>query len=331
MATPANLTYAQIETRVANHLRIPTTNTTEMTKIAALINEVYRDLCIKFDWWFLDKRTVINTYDDYNTGTALVGSTGVGTQMSTGVTLSSAPSTGYGSFAGWMFQVLGNDDANAIYRVASHTAGATALVLDAGYTGDYSTASGFRLYRDTYDLPADVMKVRKVKRYGKQQPLEPIGWMEMADFKTRAGTHAGPPEFWTVQEFATTGDPTSARQLIVFPFPDDTYRLEITYKQQLNTELSSTTQPLIPDEYRQIIIYGALARGYPIFLADVERGSYFQGVFNDMLNLMTAAHREYAQDYPGIRPRGVRPYWQHRRRGRVSLGSYFDILPRDPV
>ena len=40
----AALTYQDIETRVANQLRIPTSDTTQMTRIQAIINEVYRDV-----------------------------------------------------------------------------------------------------------------------------------------------------------------------------------------------------------------------------------------------------------------------------------------------
>lgn len=326
MATPANLTASDIETRVMNQLRMPTTNTTELAKIRALLNEVYRDIAIKYDFWFLWKRTAINTVDDYSTGTVNV------TAASTSVTLSSAPSTSVGStgsFANSMFYVTGNAvDPGALFRVESHTAGATSIVIDAGYTGATATAASYRLWTDTYSLPADVMKVMKVKRYGWRDALLKLGPAEMADLKTRDSSRTGAPQAWTVMDFVTTGDPTTRRSLVVHPMPDATYRLEIFYKQQLNTEISSTTQPLMPDEYRQILVYGALARGYPIFLSDTERGQFFQGLFNDMLNLMTAAHREYAQDYPRIEPRGYERS-QSRRARRGTLGNLFDVLPRD--
>lgn len=331
MTTPANLTYTAIETRVANQLRIPTSNTTETAKIAALINEVYRDIYVKQDWHFLVKRAVINTTIVYEGGTASVGTSSVGV-TSTSVTLSSAPSTGYGAFTDRSFYVTGNTaDSGAIYRISSHTAGGTAVVLDAGYTGAQSTAAAFKVWQDTYSLAGDVGKLLKVKRFGREQPLWRISPEEMGDLKTRQYSRAGKPEAYTVLDFATTGDPTSARSLVLWPFPDDEYRLEYFYKQQLNTELSSTTQPFLPDEYRQILVYGALARGYPIFLADTERGLYFQGLFNDMLNLMTANHREYTQDRPQFAPREAdRTRFAQRRGTRTSLGSYFDIFPSEP-
>ena len=325
MTTPANLTYTNIETRVMNQLRIPTSNTIEQTKVQNLINEVYRDLWIKNDFWFLIKRGVVNTVAKYTTGTANVAN------LSTAVTLSSAPAVGLGSFVGYVFFVLGDTgDNNAVYRISAHTAGSANVTLDANFTGTTNTAASYRIYQDTYSLPTDVGKVIKVKRYGKDFPVAAIGPAEMADFKT-SDMREGKPDIFTVLDFSTTGDPTTARQLVVHPYPDKTYRLELTYKQQLNTELSGTTQPLIPDEYRQILIYGALARGYPIFLSDSERGKYFEGLFNDMLNLMTAAHREYAQDRPQFAPLDQnRRRYPPRRPGHVSLGSYFDVWPSEP-
>src|SRR2546425_13106606 len=99
MTTPAGLTYSQIETRVMNALRIPTSNATEQTKVQALINEVYRDIYVKSDFWFFLKRGAVNTAAKYVTGTANVAN------LSTAGTLSSAPAAGPGSFVGRVFMV----------------------------------------------------------------------------------------------------------------------------------------------------------------------------------------------------------------------------------
>ena len=321
MTTPANLTYANIETRVANQLRIPTSNTGEMTKIAALINEVYRDIYVKYDWWFLLKRTVLNTVAKLSEGTASV------TLGSTAITFSSAQSA---DLLGWIFSVPSNaNDAGALYRINSTSTAATAHTLDAAFTGATSTAAGYRLYQDALSLPADCGKLLQVKRYGELLPLRPIGKEEMMMLKIR-DTSEGKPQFYSIFDYATTGDPTTARLLQIHPFPDKAARLEILYKQQLNTELSSTTQPFLPDEYRQILIYGALSRGYPIFLNDLERGKFFQALFNDMVALMVAQQREYASDLPNYYPENDYRRSRARGVGSYTLGSWFDRLPNVP-
>src|SRR3972149_885054 len=116
----AALTYAEIQVRVANSLRIPVADTTQMVRVQAIINEVYRDLCARNPtWYWLRKRQIINTATAFEDGTASV------TPGVTLVTLTIAPSAAFGSFANRVFTVPANaEDPNPLYRVAPHVAGA---------------------------------------------------------------------------------------------------------------------------------------------------------------------------------------------------------------
>lgn len=321
MTTPANLTIDQITTRVMNQLRIPTTNTLEQTKVLAVINEVYRDLYVKYDWWFLLKRAVINTVAKIDTGTvsATLGSASLTFSTATGLVQHYSFTT-----------PASNPDFGAVYIITSTGTG-TAQTLDAAYTGTTSTEASYRLYKDRLPLPADTGKVLWVKRFGERIPLRKIGPEEMDGIKI-VDTSEGKPEVWTVSDFETTGTPTTQRLLIVHPYPKDAYRLEIKYKQQLNTEmaLSVSTQPFLPDEYRQILIYGALARAFPLWHNDTERGTYYQSLFNDVLALMQATHREYASDDPQITIEDRYRTRNRRQRTSVTMGAWFDRLPYEP-
>lgn len=328
MATPANLTFADIETRCMNQLRMQTTNAVDKAKVDAVINEVYRDIYVKCDWHFLRKRMIRPTKAKFTTGTVDV------TNGLTTATLSSTPAVGLGSFQNRKLVVIGDTtDNGALFRISSHAAGTTAVTFDSTFTGATNTAATFRIYADELDLDLDVGKILKVSTFGTGSNIERISWEEMSNIKANSDLSEGKPRVFCVSDFSTTGNPTTPRQIIVHPFPDQTYRVEISYKQQLNTELSGTAQPFLPDEYRQILIYGTLARGYPIFLGDTERGQFFQGLFNDMLNLMTANHREYMQERPSFAPmENDRRRMSNRmnRRGRISLGNYFDTWPLEP-
>ena len=305
-----------------NQLRIPVSNTTEQTKVAALINEIYRDIGAKYpNWWWLRKRSTIATVNDITTGTVDV------TNNSTGITFSSAPAP---DLDGRVFLVTGNTlDSGAVYRISAHTAGAAAATLDAVYTGATDTAASYHVYGDSYSLPTDLKDVLFIKRYGFLPPLQMISPEEMQTIK-QYDMSEGKPQVAAVIDFATTGDPTTARRLVIHPYPDEIYRLELDYTQSLNTELSSTTQPLIPDDYRQILVYGALARGYPIFLNDLQRGAYFQTLFNDVLNLMVSVQRKH-EGLPMIAPRdSYRSFYRKGRRitgANVDLGTFFDRWP----
>lgn len=324
MTTPANLTLTDIATRVMNNLRMPVSNTTELAKVTAVINEVYRDICAKSDWWWLIKRTVINTRAKIDTGTVSV------TLGSTSITFSSAPTI---DVTGYTFMVPGGaQDSGVVYRIGSHVAASTAALLDAEYTNATNTIAGYKLYRDSFTLPVDCGKVMNVKRFGYILPLLRTGMEGLSEMKLW-DTREGKPQAYSVFDYACNGDPTSRRLLQVHPYPDQPYRLEIYYKQNLNTELSTTTQAFIPDDYRQLLVYGALAHCYAIFLNDVERSKFFLEKFNDVLALMAAQQKEYAHDQPGIEPANdYRPTHRSRtRRGaNMTLGSLFDRWPSEP-
>lgn len=325
-ATPANLTYVQLETRVMNNLRLPTTNATIQAQIQAIINEVYRDICAKHDWWWLVKRQVINTSANFTTGTVNIAA------LSTSGTITSTASIP--ALAGYRFLPTGDsNDSNAAYIVGStHAAGNTVFPLDAPFTGATGSAYAFVFSQDAYPLAADTGKVLQVRRYGRALPLKRVGWEELSRIKLIDRT-ANKPEVYTVWDFATSGDPTTQKQLIVHPYPDKAYRLEVSYKQTLNTELSGTTRPLIPDDYVEMLVYGSLARGYPIFLNDLERGKFFQSLFNDLLALMTNAQCNYEMDRPGLAPDDTYRGMANRRRRTASgytMAGLFDRLPNIP-
>jgi hypothetical protein len=333
MVMPANLTYSQLETRVMNSLRIPVSNTVERDKVAAVINETYRDICAKQDWWWLKKQHSVNTVPKIMAGTVAL------TENSQAITFSDIPArrnldgtagVQYG-VQDWMLSIPGQaDDPSALYRISAHTPGNVTATLDSPYTGATTAAAGYRLYLDTFNLPRDVDKLLTLQRFGQTQPAERIGLEEMKRLKQFDRTE-GWPQVYSVFDFEVTGDPTYWRQLYVHPFPDKAYRMEIWYKQHVNTELFGTKQPFIPDSYRQVLIYGALSRAYPIFLNDAERGAFYLALFNDLMALMSAQNKEYADDALQLVPemRGYRP---RRRRPRTAytLGSWFDRLPQIP-
>ena len=323
MTTPFNLQFADISTRVMNNLRLPVTNLTEQAKVNALINEVYRDLYLKHDWWFLVKFKAINTSPVIESGTVAV------TQASTTITFSTAPQqySANVSIANYVFMVPGQaNDPSAVYRIASHTSGALTATLDTAYTDTTATGLAFKVYQDKYALPADCGKVLNVTRYGEFHPVQRVGVEAIQQVK-QADTTANRPQMYTVYDFVTTGDPTTQRWLWVHPYPDKSYRMDVYYKQQLNTEASCTDEIFFPDEYRQMLIYGALARAYPIFHKDLERGRFFQSLFNDLLALAVAQHKEYAADKSAVAPEPGYRARQRRPRTAYTLGSYFDRLP----
>ena len=333
MATPANLTYTQIEERVMNNLRIPVSNAAERVKVQAVINEVYRDICAKQDWWWLKKEVIINTTPKIETGTVSL------TQNSTSVTFTDIPvfqnpdgTTGAQvDITNWMLSIPGAaSDPLALYRLTNYTLGSVTATLEGAYTGVTDTAAGYRLYQDAYSLPVDCGKILSFQRFGEVLPAQRVGIEQMLQVK-QYDRREGRPEMYSVYDFFGTGDPMTRRQLQIHPFPDKMYRMQLWYKQSLNTELANQVQPFIPDDYRQVLVYGSLSRCYAIFLNDLDRSSYFLNMFNDVMALMSAQQKEYADDKSQITP-DMTMYRRRSRRPRTAytLGSWFDTIPSYP-
>ncbi len=311
---------------VMNELRIPVSNLTERTKIQAVVNGVYSDVCAKSDWWWLQRQTTLNTAPKITTGTVSV------TEGSAAITFSTAP-TLYSlniSVEAYVFAVTSNAlDSQAVYFIDTHTSGTTAATLDAGYTGGTDTAAAYRLYRVQYNLPDDCAKLLQVKRYGRRDPLQRIG-IEDLNYLRMNTLREGKPEVYSIFDFKTTNDVSDRRLLQIWPYPDQAYRMELWYKQMSANDI--TTDLDLPIDFQQVLIYGGLARSYAIFLNDLDRSSFFQSLFNDVMALMVQQQREYASDKPGVAI-DMRMYRNAPTRSRVggrSLGPYFDILPFQP-
>ena len=195
-------------------------------------------------------------------------------------------------------------------------------------SGATNATASYKVYQDEYSVGTDMGKLLWVRRFGFIKPLQLIGPEEMATLKNYDNSE-GKPQVATLDDFATTGDNTTARRMVIHPYPDLAYRLEVHYKQALNTEISGTTRPLIPDDYVQLIIYGALAEGFPTFLNDVQRGAYYRSKFNDLMALMVAIQRERGADSPHLVPSDdYRSFYRRTRAGiPTSLGNLFDRYP----
>lgn len=318
-------TFSTLYTAVANRVRIPTSNTTELAKIKAIVNQVYRDILFHEDWYWLVKRTVINTASAFDHGTITIVS------GSTEFTLSNV-ATSLGSFVGRKLLLpTAGPDSLAVYRIATHTADLATGNLDSEFTQDSVTSTAFHVYKDEYDLPTDFLSFVDMQRFGFPLAAKSVGPFDMLQMKG-SDTRVGRPQRYTVNDFDTTGDPTTQRQLWVHPYPDHTYRMEIYYRRQAADMSGDSDVPAMPNEFRDILVDGALAIAYPAMLADESRGQMFRQRYEQGLARMAAQNREKTGQKPSIQPLDQHRGWVKRRRisaGTMDLGSWFDRIGRD--
>ena len=134
------------ETQALNYL-----NRVHFAIVAGGTIPLGKDMTVEIDevwpWATSVRPLVLELQPKYETGTVAL------TLGSEAGTFSAAPSY---SVAGWYLSVVGRDE---VFRIASHTAGATAFELDAAYPDATVTASSFLVAKLDYELVPDYLVI----------------------------------------------------------------------------------------------------------------------------------------------------------------------------
>jgi hypothetical protein len=151
------------------------------------------------------------------------------------------------SLEGWLFFL--EEGQGDFFRVASHTAGDVALILDSVYTGQTNTAASAKAVKLIYDLAADTGEVigpmRTSRDGGEVEGVEPERLERDYAF---ARMTQGVPEAWAlmghnkVQFSGYAGDN-----------PEDIVRVEYDYLIKPEDLDFDTNEPLVPLEFRHVL------------------------------------------------------------------------------
>lgn len=149
------------------------------------------------------------------------------------------------------------------YRITS-VASSTSLSVEGEWSGDTASDLGYKIIKPILRLPSDCDHVRSLVIDGVGK-LVPIGIQEMAQRTGTAPYLVGAPRYYT--EMGPMGA-DGVNHIQVFPAPDQVYHGSLNYGLKVNKLLDEEgTFPLVPDRYRVILFYGALAEFYR-FLKD---------------------------------------------------------------
>lgn len=313
-----------------NALRIPITNTTERNKVQNQMSLVYGDICAKQDWWWLEGGYETYVNEKWDTGTIAVS------QGSTSATLSTAPTGAISTSLSERDLLITNnaDEPGTLYYIQTQVS--TTITFTVAYTGATDTAATFAAYHTRIGLSGDIGKVIRVITWGLQSPLKMISQADMEYLRSH-DQREGRPEFYSVYVPTFRGilPNLNTKTLVIHPFPDKVYRLQLTVKYAPDNIDDSESNILgstlmLPAQFQQVLVYGTLSRCFPLFHNDLEKGAFYTSLFNDVIALMAAEQREYSHDRPSMDPSmGMYRNTVSRRKGRRSLGSWFDRLPAE--
>lgn len=182
-------TFQDIYTAVVEELKIPTSDTNTLDRIKRDINIGYKDISSRKNWPWLNKFITLTHKETIDAGTASV------TEDSRSVTLSSAPSI---SVQGYWIKFDGNDE---IYRVAQHTAGATAVTLESSYTQATNASLSYKLWTDRIPLPVDCDETIEVTHQLKNGSLDGIGRQRFRELVSLYPTAEGYPLYYSTNDY----------------------------------------------------------------------------------------------------------------------------------
>ncbi len=296
----AVIDFSDIVARVREELQISTSDTTLVSRIENEVNNVYENEVVPFKRWkWLEGHTDVVHKAYYYAGTCSV------TPNSATVTLSTAPGSSQGSFAGYLFSVDGFDE---IYEVSSHASESTTVTLTSTYQGSAanSTAS-FKIWRDTINLPTDCRETVEVWHNRSGSNMQSKGRQEIRQIATRSPKSEGFPAFYSTGDFydPSGGDETESdryRQARIYPsLVNENVTIHIDYVKEVSTLVDDTDEPLMPREDRMVLVYGTLAKLWAsIRRSDVDAARN-QGLYDRKLSQM-AGRIEDSFDTPKLRP-----------------------------
>ena len=228
-----------------------------ITQVADYVNYVYMKIAARKAWWWLQSSARIRLLAPYETGTI---TTIAGDATVVGVGTLFLTNTRAGDF-------LRVGTQNEVYEVLSVTDD-TNLELTTNVI-DALAASSYKLVRPHYDLPADY-KLSRRWAWDLTDDVK-VDAVDMADFQLiRNGLmYIASPDVYTIYGIRTdTG--VDYQQLWVTPQPDSARDLEIQYKAAATKLSADADESLIPEEFEDVLIDGALGMYYKYVVDDTR-------------------------------------------------------------
>lgn len=243
--------FTALQTRVAEETGLDLQNADDTTSIKAWINQVYQKVSSISNWDWLLKPATITTRPDITTGTATISAYG------SSVTLSVAPSSLGANLSvanQWMinFPSVSQD----WYFISSHTSASTTLVLASTFVSSSNlTAGSYTLRKILYTLPTDLDKLIDIREQVNSNRLTCIDPRSF-DALMPNPTATGNPLYYRFLGRDTSTSPNW--QIGLFPTPTTVLNLQLKYYRHITELVSGTDEPLMPKNWHDIIIFGAL-------------------------------------------------------------------------
>ena len=329
--------FSDLYTDLENRVRETTGILATENQAKRYINTALMDLHLGYgeQLWWAERSAVLRTQPSYTTGTVAltIGST---TVTGTGTAWNTANDYSVNNVRAGGKMTFGGDN---VYEVAS-VASDTSLTLTVAYNGATDTGVSYTYFEDEYALSADFLKPLDAQRFSSPASINLIDRRTFRRMFPRNNT-VGTPTVATLIAKDPSGDTTVRKRIrfhqppssaLLIPYSFVTNKLAVSSAGATQVSLSADAdEPIVPLQYRHIIVLGALYNWYRDKRDDARAGDVQQDYF-DHIRRMTGDQQIGVDPRPHIAPyssvylnRARRP-WRGGVRGRFTTGSAFDEL-----
>lgn len=337
MAVDTQLTtFADLYTDLQNRVRVQTGVTATQNQAKRYINIALQDVHVgfgeKFTW--AERSAILVTQPEYTTGTCTI------TQGSTSLAGTSTAWNTNNSFSVTNMRTTGKIVINGgteVYNISA-VASDTAATLSSNFTQADVSAVNYVYFEDEYALDADFLRPFDFSFFDQNTDIKLIGRREFRLAYPR-NKITGKPLIATLVDRAFISNTTPVRRVMFWKPPDVAYMIPynfITNKLAVSSSgtalanlSSDTDEPIIPLQYRHILVFHALSHWYRD-KKDDQRSQEAKAEYTDLLLRITGDH-EIGQSRPQLQPRlghytrtAKRPF--SGSRGRYTTGDSFDEL-----
>ncbi len=237
-------------------------------------NRIHKEALAYRAWPWRSRRGTLVLEPPYTTGTVTV------TQGSATVTGAGTAFTA--SHDGFYLKVGSTSD---LYLVSDVLSG-TSLTVDPVITIPSASAQSFKLFRMGYALPADFRLPDEVDNFETTPPMDFVGHRE---YRRLIGSPLfdPTPTKWSLL-WTQVADDAPVPTMAVFPFASGYRQVHFDYQMRIG-DLANAADPLqIPDEYRALVVEGAMELAYRDVFDDETRadkaGAAHRGILLRMAN-----------------------------------------------
>lgn len=336
-ATTQLTTFVDLYTDLQNRVREQTGVTAVENQAKRYINIALHDMHIgnweKFYW--AERTATLRTQPEYTTGTvaitlgasALVG-TSTAWATNNDFSVNNARVTG-------KLTIGGSQEVYTISAVGSDTS----ITLNEPFIDATVTAASYKYFEDEYALHADFLRPVDLRSFADNDHIEIVSRTDFRRMYPRNST-TGKPKVAMLVDRSFSGGTTPVRHVRFWRPPDEAYLIPysfVTNKLAVSTAGAEQTQlsadadePIVPLQYRHVIVFHALYHWYRDKKDDDRRDAAKAEYTDLMLRIM--GDSEVGSVRPRLQPvvgpyvsRARRPY-KGRGGRRHTLGTSFDEL-----